>query len=129
MDACRRVLACLLVAGLLAGCSSWHATNVPEPAPAPSPTRDLGTVRVRLADGRSFRLEHARVDADSLRGTVPRAERTPLTTGRAAFALGDVRSFEVQRISAGRTVGLVVFLAVTVGGAAAFVIAAEALED
>jgi hypothetical protein len=123
-----RALACLLLALttlLAAGCSTWRATPLPEPAPPAHAVQELGTVRVHLADGRTFELRHAIADGDSLRGDVTVDQRKAYGGTRTAFALRDVQSIESQRFSIGRTVGFAAWMTVSVGLIIAFWIAVE----
>jgi hypothetical protein len=120
----RRGVAIALAALLLAGCSSWHATTVPEPAPGAPAPQSLGTVQVRLADGRTLEVHHATADVDSIRGDLARDKIMARHGRRVAFARSDVRVIEQRGFSTGKTMGLIVVLAATAGLALEAVIGA-----
>ena len=85
-----------------------HATRLTAPAPGgPAPASSPGNVRVRLTNGSTVWLQHPTVDGDSLRGVVSFGDR-PYHPGQGvALALADVRVIESRRLSAGKTVGLI----------------------
>jgi len=126
------VLAVLLIALLISGCSTWQVTKVP--ASALTPAHKLpNRIRLELRDGKVLYLDEPRVDGDSLRGVlVPQpVEHKPAFGSKAyiagrptrAVALGDIATIESNRFSAPVT------LVTVIGGAglifALFVVSAS----
>lgn len=108
MRATRLILA-LLATATLPACTAYRTMSDPAAAlAAPKPARDA---RLTLRSGERFELEFPRVEGDSLSGFLFGGELRKV-------ALADVARVEVQKVSAGRTAGLVLGLAV-VGTAAA----------
>jgi hypothetical protein len=64
-------------------------------------------IRIHLADGRIARMDHARVDGDSLRGVRTTISGAYRAERPVAYALKDVRAIEGRRFDTGRTLGLV----------------------
>ena len=95
----RRVVAALLLV-LVTACHSWQPTSVspqrliPEDQPS--------SVRVTLMNGETVTVKNATLRNDSIVGATD--------AGGAAVASRDVRLFEVQRFSVGKTIGLGVLL-------------------
>jgi len=104
----RRVIAALLLV-LLTACHSWQPTTVspqgwtPEERPS--------SVRVTLVTGETVTIENPTVRNDSIVGA----------TG-LGVASRDVRLFQVQRFSGGKTVGLGLGIAAGLAAVAAVVI-------
>lgn len=108
MRATRLILA-LLATATLPACTAYP--TIPDPVStlqAPKPVKDA---RVTLRSGERLELDFPRVEGDSLSGFLFGGELR-------IVALADVARVEVQKMSAGRTAGLVLGLAV-VGTAAA----------
>jgi hypothetical protein len=112
------------------GCGSWRAITPPAPpAPPPAaqeparpPAQEIGSVRVRLADGGAFEVRHATLDADSVRGEWIVAQRGERGGGPVAFARADVRAIERHRVDGTATaiilfgVGVTAALVAALGG-------------
>jgi hypothetical protein len=84
-----RFLACLLAVLLLAGCSTWRGTPLPEAAPGSKANPPM--LKLRTPAGEKVALRAWRVDGDSLRGTREVWGRLTAHQSPVAFALGDVR--------------------------------------
>jgi hypothetical protein len=96
---CRRTLALLLPAALLAACRTWSAQPIPSPA-APAHTIE-GDVRLQLMNGARVVLHDPTFRGDSVVG------RIPGDTTRHALPLADVVGLEAQATDNGRTTLLV----------------------
>ena len=113
---CRRRAATLL-AMILYGtaCQAWHTERVaPEPLLA---TRQPAKVRVTRTDGSRIVLEHPVLRGDTLSGTGP----GPNGQQDVRIPLTGVRDVATLRFSAGRTIGLVVGVAIPVAVLAAYI--------
>ena len=130
-----RIVACLVLAAGMAGCTAWKK----EPATAdailsrqPPPNK----LRITLADSSCFEVKHPRIQGDSLVGTAGRLviviarggwrPEEPITKVRwgqsdTTFALSDIRQVELNRVDGGRTAILIVGV-----GAAVAIVAASA---
>lgn len=105
--------ALLLVVPLLAGCHSWRPTTVaPQEVIAEQRPR---TVRVTLSDGSLVTMSDPMVVVDSIVGSTD--------SGTARIPAADVRALEVERLSATRTLALVVGYASTIVTVIAVIIA------
>lgn len=96
----RRAVAVLLFVFQLAGCTTWHVETLP-PAEVIA-QRHPDRLRVEGADGKRQMFYGPEVQGDSLRG-----REWPASTGSRAVPLDRVRSVSTSRVSAGRTIGLV----------------------
>lgn len=98
----------LLVGLVLTGCTSWQPGTV-------APAQLLGekhpeSVRVIRTDDSRVRMYWPHIVGDSLRGTgVTNAQQL-------SVALADVREIDLPKISAGRTIGVVLLTGVLVAG-------------
>ncbi|HET7464158.1 MAG TPA: hypothetical protein VFJ82_23070 [Longimicrobium sp.] len=92
--AVHRSIAALGCALLLGACTTWSEQS----SPTPAMSRPVKHVRLTRTDGTVVMLEEASVQGDSIVGT------PPLTTGRAAVALADVKKAEIRRIDPSATV-------------------------
>ena len=104
-----RLVPVLFLLALLPGCVTYW----PKTPPAPGTTDSFpGLVRVTRADSTSTMLVGARVQGDSLRGTLPGDP-----TQEVAIALADVTQVEVRQKNAKATVALVLVSALLAFGA------------
>ena len=107
----RRPNACALLFCYLAACTSWHVEQDVTPQQLIS-TKQPSRVRLTRADSSSLVLDQPQIVAgDSVSGThngVPRR-----------VAVSDITQVATSKISAGRTIGLFLGLAVIVVGIAA----------
>ncbi|HET6797104.1 MAG TPA: hypothetical protein VFH40_08085 [Gemmatimonadales bacterium] len=104
---CCGVLFAVAVAAL--GCTSWQTQSVP---PEQVVARKPEQVRLRLGNGSTLLLAHPAISSDSLVGSVPSSD--PKKIGQAlGVPLADVKSIEVQQISAGKTGLLIAGLGIT----------------
>ena len=107
----RRILSCILLPAYVASCTSWHIEPV---SPAQVVSQDKpSTVRVTLNDGSRFELDSPVVSGDSLLGLVKDESYR-----QRAVLLADISRFEIRKGDALKTVGLVVGLAMLLGGVA-----------
>lgn len=107
---CCGVLFAVAVAAL--GCTSWQTQSVP---PEQVVARKPEQVRLRLGNGSTLLLAHPAISSDSLVGSVPSSD--PKKIGQAlGVPLADVKSIEVQQISAGKTGLLIAGLGITALG-------------
>ena len=124
----RRAIARLLVMALLAatcpGCSTWHATTLPEPAPGAG-AQKLGSVELRLVDGRVVRLRRASAEADSVRGELVFAKGAIPPGAKVAYARADIASMRVGQHSPGKTLGLVLLFTALVAGVTVAIVASS----
>ncbi len=113
-DPMPRRSALVLALAMLAftGCASWHARSAPATGDS---TTFAHTIRVTRTDRSVLVLEHARVAGDSLVGDV--------AGNRMSIALRDVARVDERKVSALRTSGLVLGIAV---GAFALLLAVAA---
>jgi hypothetical protein len=104
----RRWMAVILLATLgLEGCMTWRGAPAMAPATVAAGDRSL---RVTRAGGARVEVQAAAIEGDSLTGLIAGSLVT-----RSAIALSDIKSVEVRRVSAGRTVILGVTLGLTAG--------------
>jgi len=103
----RRPVAALLLVLQLAGCTTWHVETLP-PAEVIA-QRHPDRLRVEGADGKRQMFYGPEVQGDSLRG-----REWPASTGSRSVPLDRVRSVSTSRVSAGRTIGLVLGVPATV---------------
>src|SRR5207247_2430649 len=106
----RRPIACMLLLCYLAACTSWHVHEGVSPLQLIS-TKHPRVVRLIRADGSRLVLDEPRIAAgDSLAGVrhgVP-----------SSVAVSDVTQVATRRVSAGKTFGLFLGLAVVAVGIA-----------
>ena len=113
-----RPIAAGLVVACLVGCSSWRTVSTQHVRPAGE------EVRLAMVNGARRTLMDARVIGDSVVGTeqVSGAGRQG-TTGRQAFARGDIVWIRARRPDAAKTAGMVLGVGVgvvVVGGLIAY---------
>lgn len=92
----RRPIAALLLA-LLTGCQVWQPA-IADPATL-IPVERPGSVRVTLLDGAMLTVKNPIMRNDSI---------APTAIGGVAVATSDIRSFEVRRFSAKKTIGFII---------------------
>ncbi len=107
----RRILSCILLPAYVGSCTSWRVEPV---SPAQVVNQDQpSTIRVTLNDGSRFELDSPVVSGDSLLGLVKDESYR-----QRAVLLADISRFEIRKGDALKTVGLVVGLAMLLGGVA-----------
>jgi hypothetical protein len=120
----RCILAALLVLVTASGCSSWHATPLMAPAPAPATTAGAAPaalpkkLRIHYSDGRTIVLLHPRMDGDSLRGQLEIADASRPAGTEVAFALAGVSAADARKPDTAKTVGMILL-----GGAIVYAVA------
>jgi hypothetical protein len=94
---CRAIATTLLVTASLSACTSWQVQTVaPEQVVS---TQHPSSVRVQRLDGSRAVVDDPRIGGDSLLG---------VTVGKpTGVPLADIYQVAVKRVSAGKTVGLV----------------------
>ena len=100
----RRAALVLLLAPS-AACQTWQLQTLPLPGTPAAPVVAAPHARLTRMDGRVDELRDVRVERDTVRGQLLGPRRLE---GRAAVPLDSVQKLEVWRVSADRTVGLVV---------------------
>jgi hypothetical protein len=100
----RRAAAALVLASLLAGCTSFRVET--RPLPQVLDAEQPSVVRVTLGDNRVMELFQPSVADDSLRG-----HPTATAVRRLSFPLASVQSYSVRRFNIGRTLLMVAGIA------------------
>jgi hypothetical protein len=102
------------------GCTSWKTQSAtPEQVVAKKPEQ----VRLKLGNGSTLLVAHPAISSDSLVGSVPGSDSKKIGPA-LGVPLADVKSIEVQQISAGKTGLLIAGLGIT-----ALAVAAAASSD
>lgn len=100
-----------LLAGQLAGCTSWRVQNTPPQSTVWEATKPIRVVR---RNGTVLTLQGTRISGDTLHGT---NKRYGVADSLVAIPLSDIRTIEVREGSTAKTVGLIAGITVGVAGA------------
>lgn len=112
-----RPLSGVVLVGLLAGCKTWQPATMS--AEAVLGQERPASVRVTTSEGRAVTLKNPIIVNDSIVSSVAPRPGVVVPPPRLGVPSQDVRSLEVARFSAGKTIALVaVITAASVGWAA-----------
>jgi hypothetical protein len=105
------MISVVLLAAYLPACTAYHQTDE-SVVQLTAPPKPVERVRVTTVDGTRVQIWGPRVQGDSLLGmnAAPGKE-----TGRVALALASVRSVEVQKVDALKTIGGVLVVSTVIG--------------
>lgn len=111
-------LAAVLMALFLQACTRWAPAPL-EPAHLPAADQ----ARVTLRTGQRVIVKSPVISGDTLTGTVPAGVVWSRPRPIPGIPLSQINTFEVRKVDAGATVGVVVLTAVAVAGVALWALA------